>query len=69
MPPQEHHLMVAPVLDFWVVLPSCSWDHLRESTRMAGQFCKSQVSIVHGGSRVGVRGWLGSSLVVGTTLH
>ena len=36
---------------------------------LAGQFSRCQVGIAHGGSGVGVRGWLGSSLMVGTTLH
>ena len=36
---------------------------------LVGQFCRCQVGVIHGRSGVGVRGWLGSSLVVGTTLH
>ena len=36
---------------------------------LADQFCRCWVSIADGGSGVGVRGSLGSSLVVGTTLH
>ena len=44
-------------------------DYLEASIRLAGQSCRCWVSIAHGGSGVGVRGWLGSSLVVGITLH